>query len=142
MEWLAGICTPQRIGCCEPKAAADKEGQPPESKPGHSRALDEGNPAQRVTQPERSRTLQSKSSKEEKVGIGIIVAMNSERCLYVHTVCPGATSEGRLIAGDILLKIDGNNVYKAPATRVADLLLGPPGSEVEIWVQRLLHFLG
>jgi len=84
--------------------------------------------------------------------------MNSERCLYVHTVCPGATSEGRLIAGDILLKIDGNNVYKAPATRVADLLLGPPGSEVEvrtgmpvhciltvwwqIWVQRLLHFLG
>eukprot|EP00960_Hanusia_phi_P048737 759129-Hanusia_phi.AAC.1 len=31
----------------------------------------------------------------------------------------------------ILLKIDGNNVYKAPATRVADLLLGPSGSEVE-----------
>ena len=36
----------------------------------------------------------------------------------------------------MLLRISGENVYKMPAPFVADLLLGTPGTEVELWVIR------
>jgi hypothetical protein len=56
--------------------------------------------------------------------------------LYVHTVCPGATAQGMLKSGDVLLKVDGEDVFRAPAPHVADLLLGQPGSKVALTVRR------
>jgi hypothetical protein len=56
--------------------------------------------------------------------------------LYVHTVCPGATAQGMLQPGDVLLKVDGEDVFRAPAPHVADLLLGQPGSKVALTVRR------
>jgi hypothetical protein len=54
--------------------------------------------------------------------------------LYVHTVCPGSSAEHYLFPGDILVQIGTKDVYKAPAPFVADLLLGPAGSEFEVCV--------
>jgi hypothetical protein len=36
------------------------------------------------------------------------------------------------LQGDVLMRIGKENVYRAPAPHVADLLLGPPGSELEV----------
>lgn len=72
----------------------------------------------------------------ERAGIGIILALSPDSSLYVHTVCPGGSAENSLEPGDVLLKIGGEDVYRAPAPYVAELLLGPPGTEIEIWVRR------
>jgi len=72
----------------------------------------------------------------ERAGIGIILALSPDSSLYVHTVCPGGSAENSLEPGDVLLKIGGEDVYRAPAPYVAELLLGPPGTEIDIWVRR------
>ena len=72
----------------------------------------------------------------ERAGIGIILALSPDSSLYVHTVCPGGSAENSLEPGDVLIKIGGEDVYRAPAPYVAELLLGPPGTEIEIWVRR------
>ena len=56
--------------------------------------------------------------------------MNPDNSLYVHTVCDGASAEGVLLPGDVLLNIDGQDVFRAPAPHVADLLLGPVSNSV------------
>mmetsp|Transcript_35070 Transcript_35070/g.56644 ORF Transcript_35070/g.56644 Transcript_35070/m.56644 type:complete len:154 (+) Transcript_35070:195-656(+) len=78
-------------------------------------------------------TMQTRS---ERAGIGIILALSPDGSLYVHTVCPGGSAEGQLEPGDILLKIGTEDIYRAPAPYVAELLLGPPGTEILLWVRR------
>jgi len=72
----------------------------------------------------------------ERAGIGIILALSPDNSLYVHTVCPGSSAEGHLLPGDVLVKIDNDEVFQAPAPMVADMLLGAQGSSVEVWVRR------
>lgn len=124
----------------------------------------------------------------ERAGVGIILALNPDESLYVHTVCPSSSAEHYLFPvspfslcpttrvpagehtaerldalpcpssvclplqppasgppfltprawnqGDVLMRIGKEYVYRAPAPYVADLLLGTPGSELEVWVRR------
>jgi len=74
--------------------------------------------------------------KGERAGVGIILALNPDNSLYVHTVCPGSSAERHLFPDDVLMRIGKEDVYRAPAPFVAELLLGPPGSELEAWVRR------
>mmetsp|Transcript_2961 Transcript_2961/g.4814 ORF Transcript_2961/g.4814 Transcript_2961/m.4814 type:complete len:174 (+) Transcript_2961:285-806(+) len=73
---------------------------------------------------------------KDRAGVGIILALNPDGSLFVHTVCKGSSAEGHLQPGDVLMKIGDEDVYRAPAPYVAEKLLGPPGSEVEMWVRR------
>ena len=121
MDLFAGFCSPSKTGpdCCPTSnGAAVRSFQSQEPR----------RPVGRKASPGRapgSADARGDGRKESRAGIGIIVALNPDSSLYVHTVCAGATAEGLLHAGDVLLEVDGQDVFRAPAPHVADLLLGP-----------------
>ena len=117
---LFGFCSPSKTGpdCC------------PTSNGAAVRSFQSQDPRRPVglktsPGPRGSADARGDGRKESRAGIGIIVALNPDSSLYVHTVCAGATAEGLLHAGDVLLEVDGQDVFRAPAPHVADLLLGP-----------------
>jgi len=79
---------------------------------------------------------------DERAGVGIILALNPDGSLYVHTVCSASSAEGQLYSGDILMKIGDEDVFRAPAPHVAELLLGEPGTEVTVTVRRSINHDG
>mmetsp|Transcript_42151 Transcript_42151/g.67758 ORF Transcript_42151/g.67758 Transcript_42151/m.67758 type:complete len:180 (-) Transcript_42151:106-645(-) len=125
MDWF-GMCAPQKEGgagwcpgMCEPGRQEIKFGE---------QVMDSGSAGPKPDV--------SAAKREPRAGIGIIVALSPDNSLYVHTVCPGATAQGILADGDVLLKVDGEDVFRAPAPHVADLLLGQPGTKVRLTVRR------
>eukprot|EP00961_Rhodomonas_salina_P075802 1017174-Rhodomonas_salina.4 len=43
-----------------------------------------------------------------------------------------AQNSGKIKVGDIILSVDGQNVYGKKLAELAEVLLGPPGSEVTL----------
>lgn len=71
------------------------------------------------------------------VGIGIDVGIDADDRLVVTRVHPKSPAEAAgLLAGDLLLRIDGVPVEHQLADRVAERLRGEPGTEVEVEVSR------
>lgn len=69
-------------------------------------------------------------------GIGARVSMRQDRPTIVNTV-PGSPAEkAGLQGGDVLLQVNNKDVVGLSLARVVDLVRGPPGSEVQLRVQR------
>mmetsp|Transcript_26572 Transcript_26572/g.63131 ORF Transcript_26572/g.63131 Transcript_26572/m.63131 type:complete len:159 (-) Transcript_26572:15-491(-) len=120
MDWFGSWCAPNKdngVGM-EPKEATQQH------VPGGTLGFGLTNGAARP------------NSQSDKAGIGVILALSPDNSLYVHTVCPGGSAEGKLLPGDVLVKIGQEDVFCAPPGHVAELLLGRQGSIVEIWVRR------
>ncbi|EKX50422.1 hypothetical protein GUITHDRAFT_161791 [Guillardia theta CCMP2712] len=86
-----------------------------------------------------------------QAGIGVILGLNANNSLFIHTVCPKGSSDGYLRKGDILIAIgcdvpakricvkdaaENEDVSSKSASSVANLLLGPEGSQIDITVMR------
>uniref|UniRef100_A0A7S0I3Q1 PDZ domain-containing protein n=1 Tax=Hanusia phi TaxID=3032 RepID=A0A7S0I3Q1_9CRYP len=74
--------------------------------------------------------------KNKQAGVGVILSLNPDNSIFIHTVCPNSSSDGYLRKGDILVGVGNQNVTGKSASSVAHLLLGPEGSEVSITVLR------
>jgi hypothetical protein len=77
-----------------------------------------------------------KAARQERVGVGLILALDSEGGMFIHTVCPGSSADGRLLCGDVLVQVGTVAVTSLPAPYVAALLLGAPGTGIEVVVRR------
>uniref|UniRef100_A0A7S0QBH0 PDZ domain-containing protein n=1 Tax=Cryptomonas curvata TaxID=233186 RepID=A0A7S0QBH0_9CRYP len=77
-----------------------------------------------------------KAARQERVGVGLILALDSGGSMFIHTVCPGSSADGRLLCGDVLVQVGTVDVTSLPAPYVAALLLGAPGTEIEVVVRR------
>jgi C-terminal processing protease CtpA/Prc len=80
--------------------------------------------------------ISDKALRQERVGVGLILALDSTGCMFIHTICPGSSAEGKFMCGDVLVQIGSVDVTSLPAPYVAALLLGVPGSEIEVIVRR------
>eukprot|EP00960_Hanusia_phi_P076161 768523-Hanusia_phi.AAC.9 len=78
------------------------------------------------------------SNKRSKCGCGIIFAADTRGALVVDGLVPGGSAEasGLLRRGDVLVEVDGMDVYCKPVGQVGPLLLGPPGSRVSLGLTR------
>mmetsp|Transcript_30039 Transcript_30039/g.71250 ORF Transcript_30039/g.71250 Transcript_30039/m.71250 type:complete len:179 (+) Transcript_30039:316-852(+) len=86
-----------------------------------------------------SNVMSTGRSLDERAGVGIILALHPDGSLYVHTVCTASSAEGHLLPGDVLMKIGEEDVFRAPAPHVAELLLGMPGTTVDVAIRRSTH---
>jgi len=72
----------------------------------------------------------------EKVGIGAYFqrAATDSEGLSVKSLLPGSPAQkcGKIKVGDIVLKVDGDNVYGKKLAELAEVLLGPTGSKVTL----------
>lgn len=137
MEWFAKLCSPSNN---RSMAAVEK---------GHGGMDGEGNVHMTAStnnvmnmfccDPKvqtESHKVMEETEKKSRAGVGIILALHSDQSLYVHTVCPGSSAEHYLFPGDILMQIGTEDVFRARASTVAELLLGPPDTDIEMWVRR------
>eukprot|EP00277_Geminigera_cryophila_P017955 CAMPEP_0179447362 /NCGR_PEP_ID=MMETSP0799-20121207/31224_1 /TAXON_ID=46947 /ORGANISM="Geminigera cryophila, Strain CCMP2564" /LENGTH=144 /DNA_ID=CAMNT_0021238161 /DNA_START=66 /DNA_END=500 /DNA_ORIENTATION=+ len=72
----------------------------------------------------------------EKVGIGAYFQRASADTggLSVKSLLPGSPAQkcGKIKVGDIVLKVDGDNVFGKKLAELAEVLLGPTGSKVTL----------
>ena len=80
--------------------------------------------------------MSEKTTRQERVGVGLILALDSGGSMFIHTICPGSSADGKLMCGDVLVQVGTVDVTSLPAPYVAALLLGAPGSEIEVVVRR------
>eukprot|EP00291_Cryptomonas_curvata_P026059 CAMPEP_0172167046 /NCGR_PEP_ID=MMETSP1050-20130122/9347_1 /TAXON_ID=233186 /ORGANISM="Cryptomonas curvata, Strain CCAP979/52" /LENGTH=130 /DNA_ID=CAMNT_0012837779 /DNA_START=163 /DNA_END=552 /DNA_ORIENTATION=+ len=78
----------------------------------------------------------SENFKEEKIGIGAYfhVSPDDPKGLAVKALLSGgpAHGTGRIAVGDVVLEVDGHGVYGKRQAELAEVLLGPHGSEVKL----------
>uniref|UniRef100_A0A6U2B675 PDZ domain-containing protein n=1 Tax=Hemiselmis andersenii TaxID=464988 RepID=A0A6U2B675_HEMAN len=77
----------------------------------------------------------------QQVGIGVVVSVVGDD-LVIDEIAPGgpAAKSGELQLGDILVRVDGREVRGGkPDAELLGLILGPPGSRVNIGVRRRDH---
>jgi len=123
MEWFSLLCNPQKA-----VPASTTEGRAPSM----GMALNVGNSNSKGS----GSPMPGGGNAADRAGIGVILALSPDNSLYIHTICPGGSAEGRLLPQDVLVKVGNEDVFCAPPGHVAELLLGPPGSVVELWVRR------
>ena len=71
-------------------------------------------------------------------GLGILFCISEEGNLIIDEFISGGTAQkcGKLRIGDELVRVDGRYVKRKPASQVAQLILGPAGSIVQLTVHR------
>lgn len=73
----------------------------------------------------------------EFVGIGALLATNKLKQVYiVRVLAGGPASKSKLMAGDIILKVDGHTALKKPDTDVVKMIRGEPNTTVTLTVLR------
>lgn len=78
-----------------------------------------------------------KQTSGEFVGIGALLGTNKLKQVYIVRVLPnGPASRSKLMAGDIILKVDGHTALKKPDTDVVRLIRGEPNTSVTLTVLR------
>mmetsp|Transcript_56216 Transcript_56216/g.114963 ORF Transcript_56216/g.114963 Transcript_56216/m.114963 type:complete len:149 (-) Transcript_56216:326-772(-) len=79
-------------------------------------------------------------SKAEKVGIGAYFQKSQADPggLAVKSLLANSPAQqcGKITVGDIILSVNGENVYGKKLAELAEVLLGPPGSEVTLVFKR------
>lgn len=77
-------------------------------------------------------------AKTGKAGCGIIFMMDPRGAMIVDALVPfgPASRSGLLKRGDVLIDVDGVNVYRKPVVVVGPLLLGENGSTVRLALDR------
>jgi hypothetical protein len=75
---------------------------------------------------------------DRRAGIGVVFHTNSDGGLSVKKVVPnGPAANTRAIErGDVLTLIDGRDVYRWSVAQIYDLVMGPPGTTVELGFKR------
>mmetsp|Transcript_49329 Transcript_49329/g.77065 ORF Transcript_49329/g.77065 Transcript_49329/m.77065 type:complete len:153 (-) Transcript_49329:826-1284(-) len=75
-------------------------------------------------------------TKAEKVGIGAYFqkSKSDPNGLAVKSLLTGSPAQkcDKIFVGDIILEVDGGNVYGKKLAELAEVLLGPPGSKVKL----------
>lgn len=73
-----------------------------------------------------------------RCGLGITFREDSHGRLHVHALTPGGGAElgGQVVAGDVLVEINGLDVSKLSMGEMADHCIGFPGDEVHCRVLR------
>lgn len=69
-------------------------------------------------------------------GVGIVMAERDGYVRVVRTLPDNPAREAGILAGDILYKVDGEEVYSLTAEEIATKVRGPEGSEVKITIVR------
>jgi len=81
-------------------------------------------------------TTPPNGSSPEKVGIGAYFQRSAidTNGLAVKSLLKGSPAErcGKIAVGDIVLEVNGDNVYGKKLAELAQVLLGPPGSSVQM----------
>lgn len=73
----------------------------------------------------------------EFVGIGALLATNKLKQVYiVRVIAGGPASKSKLMAGDIILKVDGHSTLKKPDTEIVKMIRGQPNTTVTLTVMR------
>ncbi len=73
----------------------------------------------------------------EFVGIGAVLGTNKANQVYVVKVLPkGPAMKANVMAGDIILRVDGHSALKKPDTDVVKLIRGEPNTKVTLTVLR------
>ena len=119
-------CTPDMFGCLEPTAFSTCMQANEKTSKVHVHGIGEQN-SSHPSQPALS----------ERVGVGLILALDPSGNMFIHTICPGSSAEGKFQCGDVFMQVDAVDVsHSLPAPYVAALLLGPTGTEIDIVVRR------
>mmetsp|Transcript_45800 Transcript_45800/g.91907 ORF Transcript_45800/g.91907 Transcript_45800/m.91907 type:complete len:146 (+) Transcript_45800:93-530(+) len=76
--------------------------------------------------------------RKSKCGCGIIFAADARGALVVDGLVPGGSAEasGLLKRGDVLIQVGEQDVFCRPVGQIGPLLLGPPGSAVNLVLER------
>mmetsp|Transcript_6565 Transcript_6565/g.20684 ORF Transcript_6565/g.20684 Transcript_6565/m.20684 type:complete len:121 (-) Transcript_6565:54-416(-) len=71
-------------------------------------------------------------------GVGITFVEDENGALFVKSFVEGGSAAecGQIERGDVLVEVDGLNVYCHPPQRIGTHLLGPEGSQVQLGFQR------
>lgn len=69
-------------------------------------------------------------------GIGVVMAERDGYVRVVRTLPDNPARKAGILAGDILYKVDGEEVYTLNADEIAQKVRGPEGSEVKVTVVR------
>lgn len=78
-----------------------------------------------------------KQTSGEFVGIGALLGTNKLKQVYVVRVLPnGPASKAKVMAGDIIMKVDGHSALKKPDTDVVKLIRGEPNTSVTLTLLR------
>ena len=73
----------------------------------------------------------------EFVGIGALLGTNKIKQVYiVRVLAGGPASRAKVMAGDIILKVDGHSALKKPDTDIVKLIRGEPNTTVTLTVLR------
>ncbi len=79
----------------------------------------------------------NKLSKGKFGGIGIRIEVKRDGLVFVETPIPGTPAyDAGILAGDLILKIDGKATEKMPLRKVVDTIQGEPGTPVML---NILH---
>jgi carboxyl-terminal processing protease len=71
------------------------------------------------------------------VGIGAMLGTNKQNQVYVVRVLPkGPALKAKVLAGDIIVKVDGHSTLKMPDTDVVKLIRGAPNTSVTLTLLR------
>ncbi len=74
------------------------------------------------------------------VGIGALLGTNKAQQIYVVRPLPGGPAiKAKIMAGDIILKVDGKSTLKLKDTDVVDLIRGEPNTKVTLTLLRNAH---
>ncbi len=69
-------------------------------------------------------------------GLGIVVSLQADKLTVVAPIDDTPASKAGIKAGDIIVKIDNEATAGMTLNEAVDLLRGPPGSAVVLWIQR------
>ncbi len=72
-------------------------------------------------------------------GIGALIRKHSEYVVIAHPYQGRPADKSGIVAGDIILKIDGINIKDKKVSEVSELLKGAPNSTVELIIERPGH---
>jgi C-terminal processing protease CtpA/Prc len=78
------------------------------------------------------------ASPEKPCGVGLVLREGTDGSLFVAEVIPDGPAElaGCIAVGDVLYEVNGANVYRVDARRVAAAVLGPEGTRVRLAFKR------
>ena len=91
----------------------------------------------RFMDPAAYKELMNDEMHGEFVGIGAMLGTNKANQVYVVKVLPnGPAMKAKVMAGDIILRVDGHSTLKKPDTAVVKLIRGEPNTKVTLTVLR------
>ena len=72
------------------------------------------------------------------MGVGIIFRSDSSGALYVRQLQHGgpAQKSGQVHVGDCIVEVNGIDVFRKPISSFTKLMLGPPGTTLQLGFKR------